>query len=74
MMFSMYSIEHKNVVISISTADKRRNHIIDQFGQKKFHLNFLMHSHLLIDLMFIYSVIFQMLKLHQSSRQERRDA
>ena len=40
MMFSMYSIEHKNVVISISTADKRRNHIIDQFGQKKIPFEF----------------------------------
>lgn len=36
----MYSIEHKNVVISISTADKRRNHIIDQFGQKKIPFEF----------------------------------
>ncbi|WP_118785807.1 glycosyltransferase family 25 protein [Haemophilus haemolyticus] len=36
----MYSIEHKNVVISISTADKRRNHIIDQFGQKQIPFEF----------------------------------
>ena len=36
----MYSTEHKNVVISISTADKRRNHIIDQFGQKKIPFEF----------------------------------
>ena len=69
----MYSIEHKNVVISISTADKRRNHIIEQFGQKQIPFEFLMHSRLLIDLTLIYSVTFQMSKLHQSSRQERRD-
>ena len=36
----MYSIEHKNVVISISTADKRRNHIIAQFGQKQIPFEF----------------------------------
>ena len=36
----MYSIEHKNAVISISTADKRRNHIIDQFGQKQIPFEF----------------------------------
>ncbi len=36
----MYSIEHKNVVISISTADKRRNHIIEQFGQKQIPFEF----------------------------------
>ena len=36
----MYSVKHKNVVISISTADKRRNHIIDQFGQKKIPFEF----------------------------------
>ena len=36
----MYSIEHKNAVISISTADKRRNHIIDQFGQKQISFEF----------------------------------
>ena len=36
----MYSIEHKNVVISISTAYKRRNHIIDQFGQKQIPFEF----------------------------------
>ena len=36
----MYSIEHKNVVISISTANKRRNHIIDQFGQKQIPFEF----------------------------------
>lgn len=36
----MYSIEHDNVVISISTADKRRNHIIDQFGQKQIPFEF----------------------------------
>ena len=31
----MHFIENKNFVISISTEDKRRNHIIHQFGQKK---------------------------------------
>ena len=31
----MHFIENKNFVISIPTADKRRNHIIQQFGQKK---------------------------------------
>ena len=36
----MYSTEHKNVVISISTADKRRNHIIEQFGQKQIPFEF----------------------------------
>ena len=36
----MYSVEHKNVVISISTADKRRNHIIAQFGQKQIPFEF----------------------------------
>lgn len=36
----MYSIEHKNAVISISTADKRRNHIIEQFGQKQIPFEF----------------------------------
>ena len=39
----MYSIEHKNAVISILTADKRRNHIIEQFGQKQIPFEFLMH-------------------------------
>ena len=36
----MYSSEHKNVVISISTANKRRNHIIEQFGQKQIPFEF----------------------------------
>ena len=36
----MYSTEHKNVVISISTANKRRNHIIEQFGQKQIPFEF----------------------------------
>ena len=36
----MYSVKHKNVVISISTADKRRNHIIAQFGQKQIPFEF----------------------------------
>ena len=36
----MYSIEHKNTVISLSTADKRRNHILDQFGQKQIPFEF----------------------------------
>ena len=36
----MYSIEHKNAVISILTADKRRNHIIEQFGQKQIPFEF----------------------------------
>ena len=36
----MYSTEHKNVVISISTANKRRNHIIEQFGQKQILFEF----------------------------------
>ncbi len=36
----MYSTKHKNVVISISTANKRRNHIIEQFGQKQILFEF----------------------------------
>ena len=36
----MHFIENKNFVISISTADKRRNHIIQQFGQKKIPFEF----------------------------------
>lgn len=36
----MHSTEHKNVVISISTANKRRNHIIEQFGQKQIPFEF----------------------------------
>lgn len=36
----MYFIENKNFVISIPTADKRRNHIIQQFGQKKIPFEF----------------------------------
>ena len=69
----MYSVKHKNVVISISTADKRRNHIIDQFGQKKIPFEFFDAFTPSDRLDVHYSVIFQMLKLHQSSRQERRD-
>ena len=36
----MHFIENKNFVISIPTADKRRNHIIQQFGQKKIPFEF----------------------------------
>ena len=36
----MHFIENKNFVISISTEDKRRNHIIHQFGQKKIPFEF----------------------------------
>ena len=35
----MYSTD-KNIVISISTANKRRNHIIEQFGQKQIPFEF----------------------------------
>ena len=53
----MYSIEHKNAVISILTADKRRNHIIEQFGQKQIPFEFLMHLRLLSDLRFIFTAL-----------------
>ncbi len=36
----MHFIENKNFVISIPSADKRRNHIIQQFGQKKIPFEF----------------------------------
>ena len=36
----MHFIENKNFVISISTADKRRNHIIQQFGQQNIPFEF----------------------------------
>ena len=36
----MHFIDNKNFVISISTEDKRRNHIIHQFGQKKIPFEF----------------------------------
>ena len=36
----MHFIENKNFVISIPTADKRRNHVIQQFGQKKIPFEF----------------------------------
>ena len=57
----MHFIENKNFVISIPTADKRRNHIIQQFGQKKIPFEFFdaftpserLNDH--------YSVIFPML-------------
>ena len=38
--FRMHFIENKNFVISISTADKRRNHIIQQFGQQNIPFEF----------------------------------
>ena len=38
--FRMHFIKNKNFVISISTADKRRNHIIQQFGQQNIPFEF----------------------------------
>lgn len=38
--FRMHFIKNKNFVISISTADKRRNHIIKQFGQQSIPFEF----------------------------------
>ena len=38
--FRMHFIENKNFVISISTADKRRNHIIQQVGQQNIPFEF----------------------------------
>ena len=38
--FRMHFIKNKNFVISISTANKRRNHIIQQFGQQNIPFEF----------------------------------